>query len=516
MPAGKRSELRESSAVLRDAIKRGWQGDLSAFREIEQIGEPAIEAVLAAIKGPIPSGLDFRDAWDNAGAMLAAAARRQAGPLVELLNAGGENEPLLFVCWALGSSRDRRAADPLIRALEHRNADVREWAARALIQRRDAKAKDALLERLNDPKSSVWGAVLSGIHEVPVFQDMRAIPTLKKLLGRKILARRPGYRYTIESTLQKLEGSADPALPRDVNLEQERVTLERISSLLDGHAVRTLNLCECKGVSDAILRKVARHTELESLNLDSYGRRSFDFSRLIRLVNLRKLSLRNIDLTLEGARKIARLTRLEELDLSGTGMTDAHLDLLKPLQHLRSIILDWRVTDVGFSLLARFPELEAIQLHSGQVTAAGLSHLRTLRGLHRVRLDHSHIGNEGAAELGRHRRLRVLRLVGAGLTDAGLASLSKLISLRTLDLAGNRITDQGLQSLTGLRSLRGIDLRGTRITPDAARWLRQLPRLEHVIVYGTKFGRAGQQALRRALPKCRVNEVVFLPAELDR
>ena len=64
----------------------------------------------------------------------------------------------------------------------------------------------------------------------------------------------------------------------------------------------------------------------------------------------------------EGMRHLASLPSLQHLDLSGTGITDAGLQVLRHLPQLRTLSLWNRVTEAGIAVLAHCHELEHLNL----------------------------------------------------------------------------------------------------------------------------------------------------------
>ncbi len=173
-----------------------------------------------------------------------------------------------------------------------------------------------------------------------------------------------------------------------------------------------------------------------------------------------------------------------EVDLSLTSVTDADLKDLLPLKHLRLLNLtDTLVSDAGIQQLAGFRDLRELVLDDTPVTDGALK------------------------ELARQRKdWRALSLAGTKITDEGLKSLRGQKELQLLDLAGNQITDSGIMQLAGAKKLKWLWLAGTKISDFALGQLAGHEDLIEVQVSGTLATPDGIQQLRKALPKCKVDD----------
>ena len=126
-----------------NVMERVLQGDSEALREIGRIGEPAIEAVLAAAESPFPDRVDLRDGYAYLSAAVQAACRRSVRVLIKRLADQDlpRNFPLTMVCSALGRSSDRRASNPLLELARHREPHIRAAAIEALANRREPRRR---------------------------------------------------------------------------------------------------------------------------------------------------------------------------------------------------------------------------------------------------------------------------------------------------------------------------------------------------------------------------------------
>lgn len=206
---------------------------------------------------------------------------------------------------------------------------------------------------------------------------------------------------------------------------------------------------------------------------------------------------------------ISRLTGLRILSLSQTGVTDAQMHRLKPLQSLRALEfcqessiknaglavlkdlpaleyldLDTATTDVGFKHLGQLQNLRWLRLRTGRTWGPGLAELAKLPRLERLCLwGTTGISDRQVSYLEGLTRLKSLTLWGTSypLTDATLASIGKLTSLEELYFIciATKFTDAGLAHLKNLRRLRRVEGLGSPgIDAEGLRHLAALPNLE--------------------------------------
>jgi hypothetical protein len=138
------------------------------------------------------------------------------------------------------------------------------------------------------------------------------------------------------------------------------------------------------------------------------------------------------------------------------------------------------VTDADLKAVARFSKLRMLDLFDTKISDAGLKELAGLVELHHLYLDLTMVGDDGVKALAGLKQLRTLVLYNTKITDACLKEVGGLKELRVLDLSDTKITDAGLKELTGLTRLETLLLDGTRVTEPAV------------------------EALRKALPKCKI------------
>ncbi len=213
--------------------------------------------------------------------------------------------------------------------------------------------------------------------------------------------------------------------------------------------ITSINLSNCKKITDAGLEHLSKLTSLSSLNLDGCE-----------------------NITDAGLAHLSKLTSLNSLDLSECHIiTNAGLSHLSKLTSLNSLDLSecHIITNAGLSHLSKLTLLSSLNLsRCNKITGAGLEHLSKLTLLSSLNLSFCYnITDAGLAHLATLTSLSTLSLIAANITDAGLAHLSKLTSLSSLDLSLQDITDVGIAHLTTLTSLSSLDLSDNENITDA-------------------------------------------------
>ena len=163
-----------------------------------------------------------------------------------------------------------------------------------------------------------------------------------------------------------------------------------------------------------------------------------------------------------------------------------------------------KVTDAGLEHLKGLSHLRQLYLYDTQVTDAGLKHLRGLSQLQKLFLANTKVTDAGLEQLKRLSQLQTLDLMNTQVTDAGLRHLKGLSQLRELFLANTKVTDAGLEHLKGLSQLQTLDLNGTKVTDAGLEHLKGLSQLRELHLFGTKVTEAGVKDLQKTLPKARI------------
>jgi Leucine-rich repeat (LRR) protein len=351
-------------------------------------------------------------------------------------------------------------------------------------------------------RAAEWALSLGGRVVVRVAGEEQQINAVEKLpaafeLLRVILE---GNQEAGDAGLAHLKGLPNLAY---VTLRGTRVGDAGLAQLQALPNLATLDLTDTR-VSDAGLRHLKALPALRDLALANTDVSSDGLAQLD-VPSLGILTLSNTRVGDGGLPRLEALPNLVALYLHDTRVSDAGLARLKALRNLQHLTLGGsRVSGAGLVHLKTLPNLRALSLGRTSVGDAGLAQLTALPNLTYLWLDGTRVGDAGLAQLQGAPSLTHLDLRGTRVSDAGLRHLKALPTLQHLNLSDTQVSDGGLASLKDLPNLWGVWLRGTSVSDKALPHLRGLTGLKDLDLAGTKVTAAGVEALRKALPGCRV------------
>jgi len=308
-------------------------------------------------------------------------------------------------------------------------------------------------------------------------------------------------------------------------------------------------------VTDKGLSHLGQIKTLEHLDLpqDQHGITDAGLAHLAELPNLKHLQISRIHFndpsvnkeyyTDRGLAELARLHQLEELHIGSIGITDAGMDHVATLTHLKTLHLFGcdNVTDRGLAKLTTLRSLKNLDITHAQLTLAGLAAVNAMSSL--TRLDVKDLERGGAvlnlaglknledltlnfapnsqeafgdadiACLANLKKLRWLQIGPRDFTDRGMLHLAGLTEIDRLGLGGAGLTDEGLKHLANLQKLDLLNIRGRfdenkghwgpggHITDKGLRYLEAFPRLVFVEIYSdSDFSADAVQRLWEQLP----------------
>ena len=190
-----------------ETLSRG--GDHRASSQLAELGALAVRPILKAMRGPFPAGQHPVEVVEALGSVLSDIARRDSGPLVEVLNenAAPPEPGLFFVVSALEHSDDERAVEALIRTLRHPDKMIRYGAASALVKKKGKEVVAALIKALGDRSSLVKFTVVEGMKQRADLRDARALRPLRRIVESKSLQRNsPGLCDYAREVIGEIEG----------------------------------------------------------------------------------------------------------------------------------------------------------------------------------------------------------------------------------------------------------------------------------------------------------------------
>lgn len=172
--------------------------------------------------------------------------------------------------------------------------------------------------------------------------------------------------------------------------------------------------------------------------------------------------------------------------------------------HIRDLYLD-NVPGDALRGIAKLKELRVLWFTRAATTDLAINSLASLGKLQELVLNESTADDAAIATLTGLTSLTRLDLERTPISDSVLPRLAMMSSLQSLNLAKTTITDEGLKHLAKVPSLRYLDLTETAITDTGAVHLKVLHNLKALCVARTSLTAIGVNALRRALPDCRID-----------
>lgn len=203
------------------------------------------------------------------------------------------------------------------------------------------------------------------------------------------------------------------------------------------------------------------------------------------------------------ARNLAQVPELDYLNLDRSSVTDAGMEFVGRVTHLRALTLSGtRISDDGLHRLTGLSDLEFLSLNE-RITDDGLWHVGQMRELRTLWIGWTEITDEGISHVCSLPHLEELWLQNTRITDAALEKICNLDNLESLVLDGTEISDDGLFVLARLKKLRNLSIENTRITDAGLQRLNVLRTLEHLNIGRTPVTGAGIAELQRTLLKLK-------------
>jgi Leucine Rich repeat len=155
-------------------------------------------------------------------------------------------------------------------------------------------------------------------------------------------------------------------------------------------------------------------------------------------------------------------------------------------QTVVAVALRRRDTDsVLRDVVYHLPSVEEIYLDGSPLSDAGLQGITALRHLKVLALEKTHISDAGLAECASVSSVEYLSVAVTHISDAGLVKVVGLTHLRHLNLSATDITDHGLDSISQMRSLESLELLNTAVSSKDIYRLAKLSLLKSLTL-GTK------------------------------
>ena len=224
------------------------------------------------------------------------------------------------------------------------------------------------------------------------------------------------------------------------------------------------------------------------------------FRTLSKIAKLKEVNFSNVALTNRHLEFVKNLKNLETLILSRSErLSDRGLTWLKGLEKLKTLTIPaFSGTNDGLANIRGLSNLKVLELYGTNITDAGMPAVGALHNLERLRLDRLNIGDDGVRSLRSFGEQFIEISVGeTRITDKGLDAIADNKKIESIDLSHTKVTDAGLAKLQDLEELRSLRLDGTTITGKGFEALARTPRLYRVSLQDAKVDDAGASTLAR-------------------
>ena len=212
--------------------------------------------------------------------------------------------------------------------------------------------------------------------------------------------------------------------------------------------------------------------------------------------NIRRLELRETQVTGEGLEAIGKLDQLEELVLLDRDIGADGFSNLAVLPKLRKLALSGPLEDPKMTKLGLLVHLQVLDLDMPDIVDGAAEEIAKLTELTELNLANTKLSDVGLARLSTLTKLQELYLDGTRVTRDGLTAVAGLGQLRVLSLDRTDVVDAGIEALAGHPSLQELRLDGTLVTDKTVDTLLTMPQLRRVSLAKTVVSRAGVAKLR--------------------
>ncbi len=480
--------------------------------KLVDMGESAVRPILVAMGEPAPHGVHPVDVIEDLGDTLWRIAKEHPRALIQALESEElAPDPFLWViCGALGSNKSDRTINALIKAAKHKNQYVRCSAVGSLANIRAERCIEPVVDAIRDRAFGVRMIAIEAITKDEFFRTPRAIESLRRVVRYKAPGSYPA------KALKKLEQAETQADTVDTDFSRMQISSKEVAALSKMTSVRRINLNGAAGFNNSTFAKLKnRFPKLQYLDLSDTGITGAGLKYLVGSPHLKCLLLENVELSRGGLQHLKHL-KLEVLDLEGTNVRDAQLANIRQMTSLRTLVLDWAISDVGLKNITRLKHLEHFSITLSRATDNGMQYLGGLHELRSIAYGSSHgqyasgdkTTGSGLVHFRNLKQLEFLDLSGNSVRSAHLKHLKPLRKLRRLKLKFTSIDDAAIEFLSAL-NLEELDLSGTQLTDAALPRLCQMKSLNHICLRQTKISRRGKQELKQALAGCRVDGGAF-------
>lgn len=227
---------------------------------------------------------------------------------------------------------------------------------------------------------------------------------------------------------------------------------------------------------------------------------------------------------------LGSFTTIKDLTLSGKTITDETFALLTGLTELERLSTDGiQLTDAGYKHFAAFQKLKTLAFfhpafRSKDFTGSGLAELKALPKLESLTVAGSTAGDVALEAIGQLTQLKGFRTWHTAQTQAGNANLAKL-ALTSLRI-GQRLPEWGkdtpvsfdestMKVIAQIKTLESLELTEARLSAKIIPQLKALPKLTKLKIETVDISEADMEAIKSALPNCKVEFKPMSEAEKE-
>lgn len=235
--------------------------------------------------------------------------------------------------------------------------------------------------------------------------------------------------------------------------------------------------------------------------------------------------------TADDFRTLGSVTTIKNLTISGKTITDETMALLTGLVELEQLSTDGiQLTDAGYKHFAAFQKLKSLAFfhpafRSKDFTGSGLVSLKALPKLERLTFAGSTAGDVAMEAIGQLTQLKEFRTWHTAQTQAGNAHLLKLTNLTALRI-GQRLPEWGKDSpvsfdestmavVAQIKTLESLELTEARLSAKIIPQLQALSKLTKLKIETVDISAANVEAIKAALPKCKIDWKPMSDAEKE-
>ncbi len=242
-------------------------------------------------------------------------------------------------------------------------------------------------------------------------------------------------RRSVEVPVAQFYG--DAGAPYSAAVRWQLVDTALMNRVCANPSLRELSIVTAKRDGTPILPQIAKLPELESLSIIEASLRDDELSAL------------------------SQATSLTALELSRTGISGEGLWHLAKLPIKRLVIRDKQLSAEGLKAIASMPELEELELNLPDVHWAELPELASKKSLRSVAFvggSYSFRKHGGLKCLEGATNLKTLNLSGGNLNDRAVQTICSFQDLRELTIGPSLISEEGVKCFAKLQHLKFVDM----------------------------------------------------------